>query len=325
MQTPFEKEFIPRKWSDIKGNKKIVEALKTLVKGEKSGTRMPHILLIGPPGIGKTSTINVIRHELGLIGESVFREINASVGARMDDIRGGIHDFYTILPIQTTNRNRRKMLVLEEIDNMPKTSQQGFRRDMEVHVSRVLIAATANEDKIIGALHDRMSVYYWLPPTPDDILERLEEICVIKKMDVSPKILRDMANRSGSFRKAVQNLGVLYAGGQWEVENFDETVKMVAEFLRIATGGDIKSAGKFVVDECVKLGVTERIFLHRVADEVITASLAGGNVLPIKWIRILIRILADADFRIVTGAHPKITLMWVINELQKAYRRDKKK
>ncbi|MBP5171274.1 MAG: Holliday junction branch migration DNA helicase RuvB [Bacteroidales bacterium] len=63
----FEKALRPLTFSDFKGQQKIVENLRVFVSAAKMRQEpMDHVLLHGPPGLGKTTLSNIIANELGV-------------------------------------------------------------------------------------------------------------------------------------------------------------------------------------------------------------------------------------------------------------------
>ena len=170
---PWVEKYRPEYLRDVVGNAEAVKRLEALaVQGN-----VPNIILAGPPGIGKTTSVLCLAREtLGEQYKNAVLELNASDARGIDVVRDSIKLFAkkkVNLPV-----GRHKLIILDEADSMTSAAQQALRRTMEIYSSTTRFAlACNNSTKIIEPIQSRCAVLRFTHLSDAEILTRLLQVC----------------------------------------------------------------------------------------------------------------------------------------------------
>lgn len=139
---------------------------------------IPHLLLSGSAGIGKTTLAKILIHELGIEDYDVL-EINASRTNSVDDVRDKITNFVQMIPFGPF-----KVVLLDEADYLSPNAQAALRGVMEEYHATSRFILTCNyPNRIIPAIHSRCQGFHVERTDITEFTARVATILVEEAVD----------------------------------------------------------------------------------------------------------------------------------------------
>lgn len=234
----------PTSFDDFVGQDDIVTHLSIMIEAAiSSGRPLDHVLLAGPPGLGKTSLASIIAKEMGVnlvITSGPALERPGDLAAILSNLKD--NDVLFIDEIHRLSRNIEEVLypAMEDYQFDIVIGKGPTARSVRIDLPKfTLVGATTRTGSITGPLRDRFGFFARVQYYSDENLVKIvERVAKIDDIKISSNAAASIAMRGRGTPRIVQRL-----------------YRRVRDYCLVKNDGDITPKG--VEQACELFGIDE--------------------------------------------------------------------
>ena len=300
IQLPFVEKYRPQTIEAIYGHNDIKQTIQNLL----DENNLPHLLLHGPPGTGKTSMIMACaRHMYGDQLKTHMLELNASDERGINTVRNRIKQFASTGQFFD---KKIKLIVLDEADMMTTDAQMALRCIIEKYARTTRFCIICNNiTSIIDALQSRCLKFVFKPIARTFLSKKAREIIKKEKINMKIKPLNSLLNAcSGDMRKMVNCLETLNMMSTGPITEKD-VLKITDSVSSVEAGAVNKSlqsksyaeSFQLLYDLCVKNGSPLQNIISQLQEIILKETITSNTKIK------LLSLLSDVEYSLVENTN----------------------
>ena len=267
----------------------VTEKNRTIIESFVTKKEIPNILLVGCPGVGKTTLAKIV---VNSILNCQYLYINASDENGIDTIRSKVTQFAQTMSLD----GQIKVIILDECDGLSQDAQRALRNTMEEYAQMTRFILTANYGhRVIPALQSRCQSLDLTPPL-DGCCERIDYILLGEGINVDEeqksKLTKFIKANYPDFRRVINEVQKFCIAGKLQIANSSSCDEFTKQIWLLLAGGHVLKLRKYIIENEEKFGSDYQVLLKTLFNYI-----DSSDKIPSNKKKMYLVVIAEALYR----------------------------
>jgi replication factor C subunit 1 len=270
-------KYTPKKVNQFLGNGYSIKKVMSWIREFSVDQKSKILLLIGNPGVGKTTAVKAVSERLGY----TLKEFNASDTRSAKMIKGLLFDNTSLVGYFSGKKptvNKKQIILMDEVDGMSPAGMTELIK-LSKSAKHPIVCICNVETTSVRKLSQKSTKIRFYPVPYEKIVSRMQVILHHEKQSVPKDVVNQVVKScNGDVRKTINKLQFLCTGGCGHVTpDNDNEFQVSNDTIFNTVGSLITNRNALEIDDTLQYHFTDTLMIPLFLQENYPRAISTGR------------------------------------------------